>query len=221
MHRTAALIPLLLLTACASRPDPLPGFPRVFLWAWERPEDLTSIDARSVGVAAAGRGEDLSQGYCGVCQGLAAGVGRPRAGSRGGGLIPAVGRAIVFCGPPTFVPLWGGPSFSVVRQPSCRCGADHRFLWSANLVAGLQTSQTDRLSKGRSLTLADPPSASSRRDRRRRFQPALCGGDGQACECSAVAHIAAHLAEDAPQGHCGVCQGLAAVAECEAGSRGR
>jgi hypothetical protein len=51
MHRTAALIPLLLLTACASRPDPLPGFPRVFLWAWERPEDLTSIDARSVGVA--------------------------------------------------------------------------------------------------------------------------------------------------------------------------
>jgi hypothetical protein len=49
--RTAALIPLLLLTACARRPDPLPGFPRVFLWAWERPEDLRWLDTRSVGVA--------------------------------------------------------------------------------------------------------------------------------------------------------------------------
>jgi hypothetical protein len=136
-------------------------------------------------------------------------------------LRAAVGRTIVSCGPPTLVPLWGGPSFSVVRQPSCRCGAAHRFLWSANLVAGLQTSQTDRLSKGRSLTLAGPPSASSRRDRRRRFQPAPCGGDGRACECSAVAHIAAHLAADVSQGHCGVCHGLAAVVECEAGSRGR
>ena len=48
----AALIPLLLLlAACARRPDPLPGFPRVFLWAWERPEDLRWLDTRSVGVA--------------------------------------------------------------------------------------------------------------------------------------------------------------------------
>ena len=51
MRPTAALIPLLMLTACARRPDPLPGFPRVFLWAWERPEDLRRIDTRSVGVA--------------------------------------------------------------------------------------------------------------------------------------------------------------------------
>jgi hypothetical protein len=49
--RTAALIPLLLLTACARRADPLPGFPRVFIWAWERREDLSRIDPRSVGVA--------------------------------------------------------------------------------------------------------------------------------------------------------------------------
>jgi hypothetical protein len=48
---TAALIPLLLLPACARRPDPLPGFPRVFVWAWERREDLSWIDTRSVGVA--------------------------------------------------------------------------------------------------------------------------------------------------------------------------
>lgn len=51
LHRTAALIPLLLLTACVRRPDPLPGFPRVFVWAWERREDLRWIDTRSVGVA--------------------------------------------------------------------------------------------------------------------------------------------------------------------------
>jgi len=29
----------------------LPGLPRVFLWAWERPEDLRWLDTRSVGVA--------------------------------------------------------------------------------------------------------------------------------------------------------------------------
>jgi hypothetical protein len=51
MHHTTALIPLLLLTACARRPDPLPNLPRVFLWAWERPEDLRWLDTRAVGVA--------------------------------------------------------------------------------------------------------------------------------------------------------------------------
>jgi hypothetical protein len=49
--RTAALIPLLLLAACARRPDPLPGLPRVFVWAWERREDLRWMDTRSVGIA--------------------------------------------------------------------------------------------------------------------------------------------------------------------------
>ena len=51
LRHTAALIPLLLLTACARRADPLPGFPRVFVWAWERPEDLRWLDSRAVGVA--------------------------------------------------------------------------------------------------------------------------------------------------------------------------
>lgn len=50
-HRTAALVPLLLLAACGRRPDPLAGFPRVFVWAWERREDLRWLDTRSVGVA--------------------------------------------------------------------------------------------------------------------------------------------------------------------------
>jgi hypothetical protein len=49
---TAVLILFLLLpAACARRADPLPGFPRVFVWAWERREDLRWIDTRSVGVA--------------------------------------------------------------------------------------------------------------------------------------------------------------------------
>jgi len=33
------------------RADPLPGFPRVFVWAWERPENLQSLDSRAAGVA--------------------------------------------------------------------------------------------------------------------------------------------------------------------------
>jgi hypothetical protein len=31
--------------------DPLAGFPRVFLWAWERPENLEFLDPRETGVA--------------------------------------------------------------------------------------------------------------------------------------------------------------------------
>jgi len=31
--------------------DPLPGFPRVFLWAWERPENLEFLDPHTTGVA--------------------------------------------------------------------------------------------------------------------------------------------------------------------------
>lgn len=35
----------------ASSADPLPGFPRVVLWAWERPEDLRFMTAGSAGIA--------------------------------------------------------------------------------------------------------------------------------------------------------------------------
>ena len=51
MRRTLWLIPILLAAACSRRPDPLPGFPRVFVWAWERREDLSRLDTRAVGVA--------------------------------------------------------------------------------------------------------------------------------------------------------------------------
>ena len=36
---------------CRQRPDPLPGFPRLVLWAWERPERLEFLNPRSAGVA--------------------------------------------------------------------------------------------------------------------------------------------------------------------------
>jgi len=39
------------LASCGRRPDPLPGFPRVMLWAWERPERLMFLDSTAAGVA--------------------------------------------------------------------------------------------------------------------------------------------------------------------------
>ena len=54
MGRASITTPILLALMCAScarRPDPLPGLPRVFVWAWEVREDLRWLDTRSVGVA--------------------------------------------------------------------------------------------------------------------------------------------------------------------------
>ncbi len=42
---------MLAAASCAGRPDPLPGFPRLMLWAWERPEHLGFIDPGVAGVA--------------------------------------------------------------------------------------------------------------------------------------------------------------------------
>ena len=53
--RLAALVLILTaLVAPANRwteHDPLPEFPRVMLWAWERPEKLDFINPRETGVA--------------------------------------------------------------------------------------------------------------------------------------------------------------------------
>src|ERR1039457_1174422 len=46
-----AVCALLFVTACRRQPDPLAGFPRVVLWAWERPDDLRFIDPERTGVA--------------------------------------------------------------------------------------------------------------------------------------------------------------------------
>ena len=66
MQRIAALIACLLLVACARRPEALPGFPRVFVWAWEHPEDLRSLDTRAVGVAFLARTVSLAGGRVAV-----------------------------------------------------------------------------------------------------------------------------------------------------------
>lgn len=51
MKAAALAIALLALSGCARRPDPMPGAPRLFLWAWQNPEHLTFIDPRQTGVA--------------------------------------------------------------------------------------------------------------------------------------------------------------------------
>lgn len=45
------LFACLLLAACNRKPDPLPGFPKLILWAWERPENLQFIVPEATGVA--------------------------------------------------------------------------------------------------------------------------------------------------------------------------
>jgi hypothetical protein len=47
--------------------DPLPGFPHVFLWAWEQPEDLSFLDPQATGVAFLARTVCLRDGAVSVC----------------------------------------------------------------------------------------------------------------------------------------------------------
>ncbi len=53
MRVTAFALMATAVLALAYRPrrDPLPEFPRIMIWAWERPEKLDFIDPRQVGVA--------------------------------------------------------------------------------------------------------------------------------------------------------------------------
>lgn len=53
VYRRMSLLLLLLLAAgCRrSRVDPLSGFPRLVLWIWEMPEDLSFLSTRATGVA--------------------------------------------------------------------------------------------------------------------------------------------------------------------------
>ncbi len=47
----AAVGAIAVLATLGTRPDPLPGFPRLVLWAWERPENLPFLNPRAAGVA--------------------------------------------------------------------------------------------------------------------------------------------------------------------------
>jgi hypothetical protein len=49
--RGMVLFALILLTGCGAVHDELPGFPKLMLWAWERPENMSFLDPDSAGVA--------------------------------------------------------------------------------------------------------------------------------------------------------------------------
>src|SRR5208283_4802401 len=61
-HCAGCAIIALLLGACGARHDPLPGFPRLVLWAWERPERLAFVDPRVAAVAYLARTISWHQG---------------------------------------------------------------------------------------------------------------------------------------------------------------
>lgn len=48
---SAAAVLLAALLLWPRPADPLPGFPHVFLWAWERPENLEFLDPHAAGIA--------------------------------------------------------------------------------------------------------------------------------------------------------------------------
>ena len=51
LARAACCLALAVGLSACRRADPLPGFPRVILWAWEQPLDLRFIDPRDTGIA--------------------------------------------------------------------------------------------------------------------------------------------------------------------------
>ena len=64
LFATAVLLTALLFWP---RPaDPLPGFPHVLLWAWERSENLEFLDAHSAGIAFLARTVCLRDGTVSV-----------------------------------------------------------------------------------------------------------------------------------------------------------
>jgi hypothetical protein len=50
-HKNLLAALVWLCAGCGRRPDPLPGFPRLVLWAWERPEKLEFVSPGSAGIA--------------------------------------------------------------------------------------------------------------------------------------------------------------------------
>lgn len=50
-RRVSAAALAVLLVCCNRRPDPLPNFPRLVLWAWERPEDMRFVDPNQAAIA--------------------------------------------------------------------------------------------------------------------------------------------------------------------------
>ena len=63
---SAAALVLAALILWPHAADPLPGFPHVFLWAWERPENLEFLDPHATGVAFLARTVCLCDGTVSV-----------------------------------------------------------------------------------------------------------------------------------------------------------
>src|ERR1043166_268329 len=67
MRKASVLVALATLVVFwPQRADPLPGLPRTFLWAWERPENLDFIDPHTTGVAFLARTVFLRNGCVSV-----------------------------------------------------------------------------------------------------------------------------------------------------------
>lgn len=121
MRTALAVLMMTALVGLAYRPqhDPLPQFPRVIVWAWERPEKLDFINPRQVGVAFLARTISIRGGMVTV---------RPRLQP----LLVAPGTALM----------------AVVRieaqdsQPASRVEVEHAILGAAEL-RGVQALQID------------------------------------------------------------------------------
>ena len=50
-HKRWLVAAVWIFCGCRQQTDPLPGFPRLVLWAWERPESLEFLNPQSAGVA--------------------------------------------------------------------------------------------------------------------------------------------------------------------------
>ena len=67
MKAYAAIVGIAIIAFLWPRPaDPLPGFPHIFLWAWERPENLEFLDPHATGVAFLARTVRLHDGSVSV-----------------------------------------------------------------------------------------------------------------------------------------------------------
>ena len=104
--------------------DPLPEFPRVMLWAWERPEKLDFINPRETGVAFLARTIYLRGGMVTV---------RPRLQP----LVVAPGTALM-----AVVRIESQPDTERVGEPAPRIAVEHAIL-DATELHGVRALQID------------------------------------------------------------------------------
>jgi Protein of unknown function (DUF3142) len=127
MRLAALVLMLTALVASAYRwteHDPLPEFPRVMLWAWERPEKLDFINPRETGVAFLARTVYLRGGIVTV---------RPRLQP----LVVAPGTALM-----AVVRIESQPDADHAGEPASRIAVEHAILGATELH-GVHALQID------------------------------------------------------------------------------